>query len=167
MDAFVVFPAVRSVIAKGPTKSSVLASGDLQIDLRVVPAEAWGAATMYFTGSKAHNIELRQRAIDLGWTLNEYSLSDVKTGEVVASKTEREIYEALGLDFVVPEMREGLGEVAAASSGGLIAPVTRADMVGDLHMHSSWAGDGRSSLEDMLVEACNLGLSYSAMTEHA
>lgn len=166
MDAFVVFPAVRSVIAKGPTKSSVLASGDLQIDLRVVPAEAWGAATMYFTGSKAHNIELRQRAIDLGWTLNEYSLSDVKTGEVVASKTEREIYEALGLDFVVPEMREGLGEVMAASSGGLIAPVTRADIVGDLHVHSSWSGDGRSSLEDMLAEAHNLGLSYIAMTEH-
>lgn len=167
MDAFATFPAVRSVIARGSTKSSVLTSGDLQVDLRVVPEESWGAATLYFTGSKAHNIDLRQRAIERGWTLNEYSLSDAGSGEVIASRTEAEIYDALDMTFVPPEMREGVGEVAAAAAGELLEPLTVSDIRGDLHVHSAWSGDGRSSLETMLDAAGARGLAYIAMTEHA
>ena len=167
MDAFAAFPAVRSVIARGSTKSSVLTSDGLQVDLRVVPEESWGAATLYFTGSKAHNIELRQRAIERGWTLNEYSLSDAESGAVVASRTETEIYDALGMTFVPPEMREGVGEVAAAAVGELLEPLAVSDIRGDLHVHSTWSGDGRSSLEAMLDAAGARGLAYIAMTEHA
>ncbi len=167
MDAFAAFPAVRSVIARGSTKSSVLTSDGLQVDLRVVPEESWGAATLYFTGSKAHNIELRQRAIERGWTLNEYSLSDAESGAVVASRTETEIYDALGMTFVPPEMREGVGEVAAAAVGELLEPLAVSDIRGDLHVHSAWSGDGRSSLEAMLDAASARGLAYIAMTEHA
>ncbi|NOX22074.1 MAG: DNA polymerase/3'-5' exonuclease PolX [Actinobacteria bacterium] len=167
MDAFVNFPAVRSVIARGTTKSSVLTAGDLQVDLRVVPEDSWGAAILYFTGSKAHNIELRQRAIDRGWTLNEYSLADVDSGAVIASRTEEEIYRALDMVLVPPEMREGVGEVAAAAADALPDPLVVADIRGDLHVHSTWSGDGRSSLQDMLDAAHGRGLSYVAMTEHA
>jgi DNA polymerase (family X) len=167
MEQFIGLPAVRSVIAHGPTKSSVVTSGELQVDLRVVPDESWGAAILYFTGSKAHNIELRQRAIEYGWTLNEYSLSDSETSAIVASHTETQIYEALGMTFVPPEMREGIGEVAAAGAGKLLNPLEVSDIRGDLHVHSTWSGDGKSSLDEMLEGARDRGHSYIAMTEHA
>lgn len=166
MDAFVSLPLVRDVLAHGATKSSTITAGDLQIDLRVVPAESFGAAILYFTGSKAHNIELRQRAIDRGWILNEYELADSATGEVIASRTEDEIYTALGLDFVPPELREGIGEVQAAAEGNLPDLVEIDDIRGDLHVHSTWSGDGRSSLDDMVATAVDRGLNYIAITEH-
>jgi DNA polymerase (family 10) len=166
MEAFVSLPLVRDVLAHGATKSSIITASDLQIDLRVVPAESLGAAILYFTGSKAHNIELRQRAIDRGWILNEYELADSATGEVIASRTEDEIYTALGLDFVPPELREGIGEVQAAAEGSLPDLVEVGDIRGDLHVHSIWSGDGRSSLEDMVATAAARGLDYVAITEH-
>ncbi|NND04338.1 MAG: DNA polymerase/3'-5' exonuclease PolX [Acidimicrobiia bacterium] len=167
MEAFVQLPIVHSVEARGDTKTTALTADGLQIDVRVVAPGEFGAAMLYFTGSKAHNIELRQLAIDRGWTLNEYELADVETGKAVAARTENAIYKALGLKFVEPEMREGVGEVAAAAAGELPSLVSVEDIVGDLHVHSTWSGDGRSSLDDMIRTAAERGLSYIAMTEHA
>ncbi len=167
MAAFLELPIVHEVIGQGDTKSSVLTASGLQIDLRVVAPSEFGAATLYFTGSKQHNIELRQRAIDRGWTLNEYALADAETEETVASRTEKAIYEALGLPFIAPELREGIGEIAAAEAGSLPRLVEEKDIKGDLHVHSTWSGDGRSSLDDMVRAGADRGLQYIAITEHA
>ena len=167
MDAFVSEPSVREVLGRGETKSSVLTDTGLQVDLRVVRPSEFGAALVYFTGSKDHNIELRQRALERGWVLNEYSLSDAESGDVVASRTEKAVYRALDLALVPPEMREGLGEVAAAATGDLPRRVGVDDLRGDLHVHSDWSGDGRSSLPDMIGAAARRGLEYAAITEHA
>ena len=166
MDGFVGLPFVRDILARGDTKSSIITASDLQVDLRVIPPESFGAATLYFTGSKAHNIALRQRAIDRGWILNEYELAESSTGTVIASRTEEAIYEALGLEFVPPELREDIGEVQAAAAGDLPDLVEVADVRGDLHVHSTWSGDGRSSLEEMIATAAQRGLEYVAITEH-
>jgi len=167
MEAFVNLPIVAEVEARGETKTTALTAEGLQIDVRVVAPGEFGAAMLYFTGSKAHNIELRQLAIDRGWTLNEYELANVETGKAVAARTENAIYKALGLKFVEPEMREGVGEVAAAAAGELPKLVSVEDIRGDLHVHSTWSGDGRSSLDDMIRVAAERGLEYVAMTEHA
>lgn len=166
MDGFVDLPFVRDILARGDTKSSIITGSDLQVDLRVIPPESFGAATLYFTGSKAHNIALRQRAIDRGWILNEYELAEANTGTVIAAHTEEAIYEALGLEFVPPELREDSGEVQAAAAGDLPDLVEVADLRGDLHVHSTWSGDGRSSLEEMISTAAQRGLEYVAITEH-
>ncbi len=166
MDAFVGLPLVSDVLGHGDTKSSVITRTGLQIDLRVVAPDEYGAAVVYFTGSKQHNIELRQRALGRRWTLNEYALADAETDEVVASKTEEDIYAALELDFVPPEMREGIGEIDLAAEHRLPALVTVGDIRGDLHVHSTWSGDGRSSLDDMVERAVARGLDYIAITEH-
>ena len=168
MEAFVGRSSVREVLGRGETKTSVLTDGGLQVDLRVVAPSEFGAALVYFTGSKEHNIELRQRAIERGMLLNEYSLSDAESGEVVASRTEKAVYRALGLRYIVPELREGLGEVAAAAQKRAPLPnLTVADVRGDLHVHSTWSGDGRSSLEDIIAAAAGRELEYLAITEHA
>ncbi|MFQ5555703.1 MAG: DNA polymerase/3'-5' exonuclease PolX [Acidimicrobiia bacterium] len=167
IDAFVASPDVAEVIGSGDTKASVLTTRGFQLDLRVVAPSEYGAATLYFTGSKAHNIQLRQRAMDKGWMLNEYALSDAETGGVVASRTERAVYKALGLSYVPPEIREGSGEVDAAASGDLPRLVEERHIKGDLHVHSSWSGDGRSTLEEMVAAAAHRGLEYVAFTEHA
>ncbi|MFQ5948676.1 MAG: helix-hairpin-helix domain-containing protein, partial [Acidimicrobiia bacterium] len=167
MERFVELPIVRQVIAHGDKKSSVLTPQGLQVDLRVVTPEQAGAALLYFTGSKAHNIRLRQVAIDRGWTLNEYGLTDVETGQVVASATEEEIYRALGLDYVPPPLREDTGEIEAAARGELPDLVTVDDIRGDLHVHTSLSGDGRDSLEKMVAAAAERGYEYLAVTEHA
>jgi len=166
MEAFVTQPAVLDVLGQGDTKSAVVTDSGLQVDLRVVAPSEYGAALLYFTGSKQHNIDLRQRAIARGWRLDEYALSDAESGKVVASRTEKAVYSALGLGVVAPEMREGLGEIAAAENGTLPLPVAVEDIRGDLHVHSTWSGDGRSSLEDMVAAAAARGLEYLAMTEH-
>ncbi len=165
MDAFVGLPIAADQLAKGDTKSSIITSEQLQVDLRIVAPDEFGAAILYFTGSKAHNIELRQRAMDRGWLLNEYALSDSESEEIIASSTEEDIYRALGLEYIPPEMREGRGEVALAEDG-LPQLVTVDEIRGDLHVHSTWSGDGRSSLEDMVAAASARGLEYIAMTEH-
>ena len=166
MDAFTTMSLAHDVVAHGETKSAVLTREGLQVDLRVVKPEEFGAAILYFTGSKEHNIALRQRALDRGWTLNEYSLSDVETEAVVAAATEQEIYEALEMDFVPPPLRENHGEIAAAAGHDLPRLVELGDIKGDLHVHSSLSGDGRSSLEKMLAAAVERGLDYLAITDH-
>ncbi|NNC75646.1 MAG: DNA polymerase/3'-5' exonuclease PolX [Acidimicrobiia bacterium] len=165
--AFVELPIVTEVVAQGETKSVVLVSGGLQVDLRVVPPASFGAAVLYFTGSKQHNIDLRQRAIARGWTLNEYGLTDVETEDVISSRTEKAIYAALDLPHIAPELREGIGEVAAAEAGELPRLVEESHIRGDLHVHSDWSGDGRATLEAMLDGAAARGLTYVAITDHA
>jgi DNA polymerase (family 10) len=166
MDAFVGQSSVTDVMGRGETKSSVLTDRGLQVDLRVVAPSEYGAALMYFTGSKDHNIALRQRAIERGWLLNEYALSDQESGAIVASRTEKSIYEALELRFIEPEMREGAGEIEASESRTLPRTVSASDIRGDLHVHSTWSGDGRSPLEDMVAAVAARGLEYIAVTEH-
>ncbi len=166
MERFVGLALAAEVEAHGDTKSVVRTREGLQVDLRVVQPAEFGAAVLYFTGSKQHNIDLRQRALARGWTLNEYSLSDAETDDVIASETEDDIYAALDLAFVAPTLREGHGEVALAAAGDLPAVVTVADLRGDLHVHTTLSGDGRSPLRAMLDAARERGLEYVALTEH-
>ncbi len=174
MAAVVAHPEAHDIVVSGDTKTSFLTSSGLQVDVRVVTAEQFGAATLYFTGSKAHNIELRQRAIDRGFTLNEYGLfgppkddSSTSTDNrpLIASKREHDIYAALDLEFVPPPMREGTGEVAAAATG-LPELVQRTHIRGDLHYHTARSGDGRSSVEDMVQVGVDAGYEYLAITDH-
>jgi len=167
IEAFTTIGGVTATLGSGSTKASVVIDDRIQVDLRVVGDDDWGAALMYFTGSKGHNIELRQRALDRGWTLNEYSLSSVEDGSVVASKTEHGIYDALDLPWISPEVREGMGEIAAAANGELPAPVVVDEIRGDLHVHTDMSGDGKSPLHDMLAAALKRGLEYVAITDHA
>jgi DNA polymerase (family X) len=166
MEAFTGYKLVERVLAHGDTKSSVLLWGGFQADLRLVPRESLGAALQYFTGSKAHNIALRDRAIQRGFKLNEYGLYKNEDGTAVAGDTEEEIYQALGLAFIPPEMREHRGEIDAADRGALPALISLADLQGDLHMHTT-ATDGRADAEAMAIAARAAGLSYIAITDHS
>ena len=166
-EAFLELPTVREVIGSGDTKSSVLTSTGLQVDLRIVDPRQFGAACQYFTGSKTHNIKLRQRALARGWLLNEYGLSDAQTGEVIASESEEAIYGALGLPLIPPPMREDKGEIERAEAGELPSPVRVEDVRGDLHVHTALSGDGRSALEDVVKSAALRGYEYLAVTDHA
>ncbi len=166
MDAFIEHPRVERVLGHGDTKSSVLLTGGYQADLRLVPAESRGAAMQYFTGSKAHNIVLRDRAIQRGLKLNEYGLYRVDDESKVAGETEEGIYEALGLAYVEPELRENRGEVEAAEQRRLPRLVSVADLRGDLHMHTT-ATDGRDDIATMAAAAQRLGHSYIAITDHS
>ena len=159
--------AVREVLERGDTKAAVRTATGLQVDLRVVAPGQFGAACQYFTGSKAHNIKLRQRALARGWLLNEYGLQDTKTGEVVAAASEEAIYEALGLQFVPPPMREDHGEIERAADGDLPPAARLEDLRGDLHVHTSLSGDGRSTLEEVVAAAAARGYAYLAITDHA
>jgi DNA polymerase (family 10) len=167
MARFVELPGVTAILGTGGTKASVVIDDRMQVDLRVVPEKSFGAAWLYFTGSKGHNIELRQRSLDRGATLNEYSLSSQSTGEAIAAKTESEIYSALSLQWITPDVREGAGEIAAADAGTLPVPIRIEDIKGDLHVHTDRSGDGRSSLTDMLDAASESGFEYVAITDHA
>ncbi|HSG79547.1 MAG TPA: DNA polymerase/3'-5' exonuclease PolX [Acidimicrobiia bacterium] len=166
MDRFVHLPVVREVVAFGGRKSAIISSSGLQIDLRVVEPHQFGAAAIYFTGSKAHNIVLRQMAIDRGWTLNEYALSDAGTGEVIASETEEEVYGALGLAWVPPTIREDAGEFELAADDALRAFAAEGDLRGDLHVHTDESGDGRDSITAMLDACVERGYAYVAITDH-
>jgi DNA polymerase (family 10) len=158
------FGEVDDVVGAGETKTSFLTREGMQVDIRTVRPDQMGSALMYFTGSKAHNIALRQRAIDRGWLLSEYGLFD--GDDVMASETEESIYDALGMQFVPPTLREGGGEVEAAAAEDLPNLIQRSDMVGDLHYHSDQSGDGRSSLEEMIEAAVAAGFRYVAFTDH-
>ncbi|MCL1597730.1 MAG: PHP domain-containing protein, partial [Actinomycetia bacterium] len=164
---FLELPGVTGTLGSGDTKASIVIDDVIQVDLRVVSNDHFGAAWLYFTGSKGHNIELRQRSLDRGLTLNEYALSSIETGEVVASVTESDIYAALSLPWITPEIREGIGEIAAADEGRLPTPISVGAVRGDLHVHTDWSGDGRSSLDEMLDAAVERGLEYVAITDHA
>ncbi|HHH29877.1 MAG TPA: DNA polymerase/3'-5' exonuclease PolX [Polyangiaceae bacterium] len=167
MEWLIGLPMVSDVIVHGDTKTSVLTHKGLQIDLRVVAPNQFGAACLYFTGSKAHNIKLRQRAMDKGWLLNEYALEEAETGKVVASETEEAIYEALGLPWIPEVLREDDGEIEAAEKGNLPRAIELDELRGDLHVHTDLSGDGRSPLEDMVAAARSRGYRFLAITEHA
>lgn len=165
VSAFVVgLPEAAEVIGSGGTKTSFLTREGMQVDVRTVEPDQLGSALLYFTGSKAHNIALRQRALDRGWLLSEYGLFEEK--KVVASKTEDEIYRALGMEPVPPPLREGSGEVEAAVAGELPPLVGLPQVKGDLHYHSDRSGDGRSTLEEMIEAAIARGYEYVAFTDH-
>jgi len=166
MDFVANHDMATEIIGHGETKTSILTRSGLQVDVRVVEPEQFGAATQYFTGSKAHNIALRQRAIDRGWLLNEYGLFDSETEKVIARTTEAEIYAALDLAYVPPTMRENTGEVQAAAGGELPEFVTVDQIRGDLHYHTDQSGDGQSSLTDMVAAAVDRGYEYVAITDH-
>jgi DNA polymerase (family X) len=166
MDAFVEHGLVERVLARGETKSSILLRGGVQVDLRLVPADSRGAALQYFTGSKSHNIALRDRAIGLGFKLNEYGLFRIEGDERIASATEAEIYRGLGLAWVPPELREDRGEIDAATTGALPHLIERTDLRGDLHTHSTET-DGRDTVADMAIAARATGLEYMAVTDHS
>ncbi len=165
MEALVSMSFVERVLARGDAKTSVVTRRGTQIDLRVVAAHQLGAARLYFTGSKGHNIRLRQRALSRGWTLNEYSLSAIEGGKVVASETEEAIYEALGLPWIPPVLREDGSEIEAAERGTL--PRGIGTLRGDFHVHTSLSGDGRSSIEDVVMAAKARGYRVLAITDHA
>jgi DNA polymerase (family 10) len=166
MQAFTTYPLAARVLAHGSTKSSVLLWGGFQADLRLVPRESLGAALQYFTGSKTHNISLRDRAVRRGLKLNEYGLYTVEGNRRVAGEDEPGIYRALELAFVPPELRENRGELEAAARGALPPLVERTDLRGDLHCHTNET-DGRADIETMALAARAAGLSYLAITDHS
>jgi DNA polymerase (family 10) len=166
MGAFVAHPRVERVLGRGDTKSSIQLRGGYQVDLRRVEPETRGAAMQYFTGSKAHNIALRDRALQRGYTLNEYGLFRLDDEARVAGESEESVYGALGLPWVEPELREHRGELEAGAAGTLPSLVTRADLRGDLHMHTT-ESDGREPLEVMAAAAHRLGYEYIAITDHS
>lgn len=163
MDYFISMPEVARVYAHGETKSAVKLRNGLDVDIRIVPKESYGTALNYFTGSKDHNVALRELALKKGWKLNEYGLFDGKTR--IAGKTEEELYKKLGMDYIVPEMRENKGEIALAQKHELPQLVAYGDLRGDLQVQTSWT-DGSNSIEEMAEAAAGLGLEYIAITDH-
>ena len=166
MDAFVGYGMVDRVIAKGETKSSIVTTAGLQIDLRVIDRDAWGAGMIYFTGSKAHNIRIREMAVRAKLKLNEYGLFRAKTGKLLAAETEEAVYERLGLPYIEPTMREDRGEIEAALAGELPDLITLKQIRGDLHTHTDLT-DGLAPLERMLEAAAERRYAYYAVTDHA
>jgi DNA polymerase (family X) len=160
------YPPLMDVIASGDNKISFHVRSGMQVDVRLLPPESFGAAMQYFTGSKAHNVALRQRALKMGYTLSEYSLADLKTEEPVAGKTEEEIYAKLKLDYIPPELRENLGEIDAAEKRTLPQLVTQEDIQGDVHMHTVET-DGKNTIEEMAQAAKARGYKYMAITDHS
>jgi DNA polymerase (family X) len=166
IDYVAKYPPIMDVIARGDNKISFHLRGGLQVDVRLLPPESFGAAMQYFTGSKAHNVALRQRALKMGYTLNEYSLATLEGEKPVAGKTEEEIYGKLKLDYIPPEMRENLGEIELAQNHTLPQLITQHDLQGDVHMHTIET-DGRNTIEEMAEAARARGYKYMAITDHS
>lgn len=166
MDRFCTLPIVSRVLASGTTKSSIVSTKGIQVDLRVIDPQAWGAALVYFTGSKAHNIHLRRLAVHAGLKLSEYGLFNSETEALVAAKTEEEVYAYLGLPWIAPTLREDTGEIEAAQNGSLPHLVELSDILGDLHTHTDLT-DGIAPLEEMIAAAKAHGYRYYAVTDHA
>jgi DNA polymerase (family 10) len=166
MDAFGALPAVDRVVARGPTKSTVVTQQGLQVDLRAVAPDEWGAALQYFTGSKEHNVKVREHAVRTGFKLSEYGLFRVEDDTRVAAETEEDVYAALGMQTPPPTIREDRGEVALALRHGLPRLVQREDLRGDLHSHSTWS-DGKATILEMAQAAADRGLTYLVVTDHA
>ena len=160
------YPPLMDVIASGDNKISFHLRSGMQVDVRLLPPESFGAAMQYFTGSKAHNVALRQRALKMKYTLNEYSLADLEGGKPVAGKTEEEIYARLNLDYIPPEMRENLGEIDLAEKHALPQLITLPDIQGDVHMHTVET-DGKNTIEEMAMAARARGYKYMAITDHS
>lgn len=166
MEAFTGVGIVERVIAKGDKKTSVMTIKGLQVDLRIVPLEAWGAAMIYFTGSKAHNIRIREMAVRKGLKLNEYGLFRAKSGTLIVARAEEEVYAKLGLPWIPPTLREDRGEIEAALDGTLPEVLLQKQLRGDLHTHTKLT-DGLATLEQMLDAASEMGYAYYAVTDHA
>jgi DNA polymerase (family 10) len=166
LETFTTYPLVDRVLGRGETKASIRLRGGMQVDLRAVAPAERGAALQYFTGSKAHNIALRDRALERGWRLNEYGLFDASTDARIAGETEEGIYQALGLAWVPPELREHRGEIDAARAKALPRLIETGDLKGDVHMHTTET-DGRDSLAAMAGAAARRGLRYIAITDHS
>jgi len=160
------FPGLMQIIAQGENKVSFRQRSGMQVDVRLLPPDSFGAALQYFTGSKAHNVALRQRALKMGFTLSEYSLARLDNQKPVAGKTEEEIYAKLKLDYIPPELRENQGEIEAAANQALPALVSQADIQGDVHMHTVET-DGRCTIEEMADAARTRGYKYVAITDHS
>ncbi len=164
IQAFVHFPQVKEILAAGDTKGSVVLHNGLQVDLRVVPPESYGAALHYFTGSKAHNIKIRTIAREQGLKINEYGI--FRGEERIAGEEEDDVFDVLGMQWIPPEMREDRGEIEAAMEGRLPTPVSLQDIRGDPHMHSKWS-DGANTIREMALTARALGYEYIAITDHS
>ena len=166
IETLVTLPSVREVLARGDTKASVRHQDDVQIDLRVVDPQAFGAALQYFTGSKDHNVRLRELARRQGLTISEYGVFEEKTGRRVAGATEEDVYASVGLPWIPPELRENGGEIEAARAGRLPELVTGADIRGDLHAHTDWS-DGNLPLERLIEAAQARGYEYIIVSDHS
>lgn len=166
MDYFVKYPDVQRVLLKGSTKTSVLLNDNLQVDLRAVKQESYGAALQYFTGSKEHNVKMRSIAIKKGFKLNEYGLFDKETEKYIVGRKEEEVYKKLGLKYIEPELRENRGEIEAASKNKLPNLLNHDDVKGDFHVHSSWS-DGFNSIDDIALFAKKMGIKFVGITDHS
>ncbi len=164
--AFVLMPLVEEVLAQGPTKASVIVQETIQVDLRIVEHRSFGTVLQYFTGSKEHNVRLRQLSLSRGYSLSEYSLTKLADGRNLFFDREEDVYAALGLPYIAPEMREDRGEIEAALRGTLPRLLEQKDMRGDLHVHSDWS-DGRASILEMANAAMDLGYEYIALCDHS
>jgi DNA polymerase (family 10) len=166
MEYFIHFPQVDRVLLKGSTKTSVILKDNLQVDLRVVTKESYGAALQYFTGSKEHNVSIRSLAIKKKYKLNEYGLFEKKSKDYVAGKTEEEIYKKLNLEYIEPELRENRGELEAAKSKQLPRLVDYNDIKGDFHVHSIWS-DGNNTIEEIVNAAKKNNYQFIGITDHS
>jgi DNA polymerase (family X) len=166
VDHVAAYSGIHDMIAKGENKVSFHLASGMQVDVRLLPSASYGAALQYFTGSKAHNVALRQRALKMGYTLSEWSLAKLDGGAIVAAATEEEIYASLGMDWMPPELRENLGEIEAAAQHSLPRLIEQSDLRGDVHMHTT-ATDGRNSIREMAEAALERGLEYIAITDHS
>jgi DNA polymerase (family X) len=166
MKTFTSLPQVREILAEGPTKSSIITKDDLHIDVRVVEPISFGAALQYFTGSKAHNIKLRELALKRGLKINEYGVFEVEFGNRIAGEKEEEVYQALNLPFIPPELREDRGEIEAAQENRLPQLIEYSQIKGDLHLHTKWS-DGAHTIKQMAEAAKKIGYKYIAITDHS
>ena len=158
---------VAEVVAKGPTKATVVSHEGFRFDLRVVPPESYGNLQQHFTGSKEHNLALREDAVRSGFSVSEYGVTEVESGEVFTAEREDEVYERLGYAYIPPELRENAGELEAARTGELPQLVEQGQLRGDLHTHSHWSADGKNTLEEMVEAAVARGYAYYAVTDHS
>ena len=166
IERILAFPGIMDVLAKGENKVSFKLRSGMQVDVRILPTESFGAAMQYFTGSKTHNVSLRQRALKMGYTLNEYGLFKLNSEQRAAGRTEEEIYKKLGLEWIPPEMRENCGEIEAAAESHLPDLIKLDDIRGELHMHTVET-DGRCTIEEMAMAARERGYQYIAITDHS
>jgi DNA polymerase (family 10) len=166
-DYFTKLAWVDEVVAKGNTKATVVSNEGLRFDLRVVPPDAYGNLLQHFTGSKQHNVALREAAVRRKLSVSEYGVQDVESGEVFTDRTEEDLYERLGYAWIPPELRENMGELEAAREGKLPKLVEVEELRGDLHSHSTWSSDGKNTIEEMALAAKALGHSYLAVTDHS
>jgi DNA polymerase (family 10) len=167
IDHFTTLRWVSDVVARGDTKATVVSHEGLRFDLRVVPPECFGNLLQHFTGSQEHNVALREDAVRRGFSVSEYGVTTVETGEVVTFTTERELYDHLGYAYIPPELRENGGELKAARAGELPRLVELGDLRGDLHSHSTWSSDGKDTIEAMAAAAIERGYEYLALTDHS